>query len=107
VGANPSLPRKTVELAEDWRRVAQTQRWRLSVQVVLGQRAARRQTVQVHVLAQALAPGVQHRGQAQLSPQAFRVEPEGLQRLPDATKQRPVDHLGVGLHPGVEPVGQR
>jgi len=62
--------------------------------------------VQVHTLAQALAPGVQHAGHAELSTQSLGVMPKCIERAPGGLEQGPVDHLGMGLHPGVEPMGQ-
>jgi len=63
--------------------------------------------VQVHVLARALAPGVQHAGHAELSTQSLGIMAKRIERAPGGPEQGPVDHLGMGLHPGVEPMGQR
>jgi len=58
------------------------------------------------MLAQALAAGVQHAGHAQLSTQSLGVTAKRTERAPGGMEQGPVDHLGMGLHPGVEPMGQ-
>ena len=58
------------------------------------------------MLDQGLAPGVQHHAHPQLAPEAFGVVAKGFEGLSGATKQLPIDHLGVQLYPAIEGVGQ-
>jgi len=70
--------------------------------LVLGQGAARNQTMQVHMLRQDLPPGVQYRSHAHVTVEPFWILPKGLDGVPDRLKQAPINHLGMTLHPGVE-----
>lgn len=74
---------------------------------IVAQGSARNQAVQVHMLAQVLAPGVEHGTHAHVAAKALGIATEGAQRLPGALEQQPVDHLGMQLNPAVEAVGQR
>ena len=71
--------------------------WPAGVQCTAGDQA-----VQVDMLAQVLAPGVQHRGHAQFTAQAFGVGGEGLERRPGTLEQQTIDDLVDALHPGVQ-----
>jgi len=74
---------------------------RLSPDAIVAQRTAGHQAVQVHMLAQGLAPGVEHRAHAHLAAEALGMATKGSQRLPGALEQQPVDHLGMKLDPAV------
>jgi hypothetical protein len=58
------------------------------------------------MLAEVLAPGVQHRGHAQFAAEATAVLAEAAQGVPGDLEQLPMEQLGVQLHPAVQGVQQ-
>lgn len=62
--------------------------------------------MQVHMPAQVLVPGVQHRGHPQFPAQAFRILSERLERAPGRLKEQPVELLRMQLHPAVQAMRQ-
>jgi len=69
---------------------------------LLGQGAARDQTVHMQMPGQGLPPGVQQERRAELAAEAFGVGGKGRERRPGALQELLVDHLRVQLHPGIE-----
>ena len=64
------------------------------------------QAVQVHMPGQGLAPGMEHRGHAQLTIQTFGIGAEVAQGCPHGLEQQGIDFPIVDLHPGIEYMGQ-
>ena len=54
------------------------------------------------MLAQGLAPGVQHCGHPELAAEAFGIGAEARERGPRRLEEQRVDHLGVEVYPRVE-----
>ena len=65
-------------------------------------RPARDQTMQVDVLAESLAPGVQHRRHAELALKLAVASAVVIQAFPDTAKQAMVNDVGMALCPAVE-----
>ena len=70
--------------------------------IVLLQRAAGDDAVQVDVLGQVLAPGVEQRGDPERSAQMAPITAEAQQRLRSGAEQEVVDESRVALRQGVE-----
>ena len=75
---------------------------------VRGQPAAWDHAVEVRVVTNGLAPGVEHREEADLGPQVLRVPGDGRERLPSGTKEQAVELTFDGrvlccgrYHPGL------
>ncbi len=72
---------------------------------VSGQGAPRDETMEMEVLREGLAPGVEHRGDADRAAQMPRVAPEGEQRVGGRAEEQRVEHARIALRAGVEGVG--
>ena len=59
------------------------------------------------MLAEILAPSMQHGGHAQASIQSLGVSSKGLECVPHGLEQKLINHLRVKLHPAIEFMGQR
>ena len=71
---------------------------------IVTQGTAWNQTMQMHMLAQVLAPGVKHRDHAHFAVEAFWVSCKRAQRLPGTLEQQSVNHLGMKLSPAIKTV---
>lgn len=56
----------------------------------------------MNVLVQALSPGMQYRGHAQLAVQSLWVFGKHFQGLPDALKQQLIEHFRMQLYPAIK-----
>jgi len=72
---------------------------------VSGQGAPRDETMEMEVLREGLAPGVENRGDPDRAAQVPRVAPEGEQRVGCGTEEQRVEHARIALREGVEGVG--
>jgi len=69
-----------------------------------GQHSAGDQAMHVHMTAQVLSPGVEHRCHTQLAAKVPGVAPKLVERVPDGGEQTAIDHVGMELNPAVQGV---
>src|SRR5438876_105416 len=69
--------------------------------------AAGHDAVNVHVLSERLAPGVEHGGHAEVTAEVARIATEARQRGGSGVKEQPIDQARVALRQRVEGVGER
>src|SRR5207245_7048110 len=74
---------------------------------VLGERAAGDDTVQMQVLGEILAPGVQNRRAADIAAEMARIAGEGGERGRDRAEEQRVDDARIALSEWVQRVRQR
>jgi len=58
----------------------------------------------VHMTAQVLSPGVEHRRHTQFAAEVPSVAPKLFKRVPDGGEQTAIDHVGMELNPAVQGV---
>jgi hypothetical protein len=71
---------------------------------VRGQRAASDDAVDMEVLGEGLAPGVEHGGDAELAAEVARIPAKAEERGGRGLKQQPIDQVGMALGERVERV---
>jgi hypothetical protein len=73
---------------------------------VLGQRAAGHDTVQMQVLGEILAPGMEDRGAADVTTEVARIAAKGGERRGDRVEEQCIEDPGIALRERVQGVGQ-